>query len=342
MPDEMDSDPTHICFYHFPCNDGVASAWVVSQSLPEAELVGVKPGCKEIDPEKYTNLQLYFVDVCPNLELLARLLDLGNKVTILDHHISNQRMLESMEHDNLHIIFDMNRSGCQITWDHFNPDEDDEQGEPLLRPWFIDYIADRDLWKFELEDSRIVNLALSEFGYVSLENLSILPNTHFAKDHDFIRDELLIPGTVIDQKHSRMMKYDLKKALRAEMMVSDSEEKYTIYDVWIGSTYGYLTSDFGHLMYKTPFPTDKDSMDDGEEDKPEVYPDFAVVWSYRLDTDTWKYSLRAGKRGELSADEAVDVSRIAAHFGGGGHKAAAGFEIKGEDGNPYHLFNFEL
>ena len=334
------SDPTHVCFYHFPCNDGIASAWVVSQSLPNAELMGVKPGCKEIDPEKYNGKYIYFTDVCPNLELLTRLLDLGNRVTILDHHISNQRMLEEIPGgDNLHITFDMNRSGCQITWDHFNPDPDDEQGGSFLRPWFIDYIGDRDLWKFELEDSRIVNLALSEFGYVSLEGLSTLPNTHFATDYNFIRDNLVIPGTIIDQKHSRMMKRDLKKAVKAEMMVleknSDGEEQYSIYDVWIGSTYGYLTSDFGHLMYETPFPKEN-------EDQPDVYPDFAVVWSYRLDTDTWKYSLRAGKRGEMSADEAVDVSQIAARYGGGGHKAAAGFEIKGEDGHPYNIFNFEL
>ncbi len=340
MADQMDSDPTHVCFYHFPCNDGIASAWVLARSLPEAELIGVKPGCKEVNPEHYNNRELYFVDVCPNLELLTRLLDLKNKVVILDHHISNQRMLESMktsEGGNLHIVFDMERSGCQITWDYFNPDPDEEEAY-LLRPWFIDYIGDRDLWKFEMEDSRIVNLALSEFGYVSLENLSTLPDSGYSQDYEFIHENLLIPGTVIDQKHSRMMKRDLKKALKAELsfnQVVDGVEQHFSYTVWIGSTYGYLTSDFGHLMYKTPFPKEN-------EDDPDVYPDFAVVWSYRLDTDSWKYSLRSGKRGEMSADDAVDVSQVCAYFGGGGHKAASGFEILEKDGgHPRHVFTFD-
>ena len=106
--------------------------------------------------------------------------------------------------------------------------------------------------------------------------------------------------------------------------------------VWLGSTYGYLTSDFGHLLYKTPFPPS--NKVGGKEGEPEVYPDFAVIWSYRPATDTWKYSLRSGKRGEMSADEAVDVSQIAAHFGGGGHKAAAGFELDNHEGHLRNLF----
>lgn len=314
------------CFYHFPCNDGITSAWILSQTLKDADLIGVKPGCTEIDPEKYVKCHLYFVDVCPNLELLTRLLE-KNKVTILDHHISNQRMLENIEQKegwDLHITFDMTLSGCQITWDHFNPDPDHE-GEYLFRPWFINYIGDRDLWKFEMEDSRVINLALSEFGHVSLKGLSALAE----KDYNFIQQELIIPGTIIDQKHSRMMKQDLKKALKAKFHLSEESH----YNVWIGSTYGYLTSDFGHLLYETPFPSN--------EDEPDVYPDFAVVWSYRLDTDSWKYSLRSGKRGKLSSDEAVDVSQIAAHFGGGGHKAAAGFELPSRDGHPRNLFLFD-
>lgn len=321
---ELNSEPTHICFYHFPCNDGIASAWALSQSLPGAVMIGVKPGCKEINPEHYVGKHIYFADVCPGLDLLTTLLQTGNQVTILDHHISNQRILEEIsEGVNLHITFDMNRSGCQITWDHLNPGLD--------RPWFIDYIGDRDLWKFDLEDSRVINLALSEFGYVSLEGLSTLPDGTVSQNWDFIHENLIIPGTIIDQKHSRMMKRDLKKTVKASLsfnQVIDDVEQHFCYTVWIGATYGYLTSDFGHLLYKTPFPS-------GEE-----MCDFAVVWSYRLDTNSWKYSLRSGKRGELSADEAVDVSQIAAHFGGGGHKAASGFELQGEAGHPHNLFFF--
>lgn len=47
-----------------------------------------------------------------------------------------------------------------------------------------------------------------------------------------------------------------------------------------------------------------------------------AVFLYELEPDTYKVSLRAG--GD------VDVSRIAQHFGGGGHKKAAGFTMAGQ------------
>ena len=48
----------------------------------------------------------------------------------------------------------MNRSGCQIVWDEF-------MTTPVLgiskpRPKFIDYIADGDLWKWELPDGKLI------------------------------------------------------------------------------------------------------------------------------------------------------------------------------------------
>jgi|TARA_R110002020_G_scaffold37124_20_gene112098 oligoribonuclease NrnB/cAMP/cGMP phosphodiesterase (DHH superfamily) len=51
--------------------------------------------------------------------------------------------------------------------------------------------------------------------------------------------------------------------------------------------------------------------------------DFAVIWYYDHNDRMIKVSLRA-------FHEAIDVSEIAKHFGGGGHKKAAGFQLSGE------------
>ena len=145
---------------------------------------------------------------------------------------------------------------------------------------------------------------------------------------DYLMEHVLPVATTIQNKHNFMMERDLTKAVRAEMSfnrVVDGVEQHFSYSVWLGSTYGILTSDFGHLLYKTPFS-------DGS------LPDFAVVWSYNIKSDNWKYSLRAGARGETTADEAVDVSQICTDFGGGGHKAAAGFELPDGSGQPRNLF----
>jgi hypothetical protein len=53
---------------------------------------------------------------------------------------------------NLKLIFDMNRSGAGMVWDFFHPDEP--------RPWIVDYVEDRDLWRFALPNSEMVSLRI--------------------------------------------------------------------------------------------------------------------------------------------------------------------------------------
>ena len=57
----------------------------------------------------------------------------------------------------LKAIFDMERSGAGLTWDYFYP------GRP--RPWLIDYVEDRDLWRFKIEDAEVVNAYISTIPY---------------------------------------------------------------------------------------------------------------------------------------------------------------------------------
>lgn len=54
----------------------------------------------------------------------------------------------------------------------------------------------------------------------------------------------------------------------------------------------------------------------------------AAVFMYELEPNVFKVSLRSG--------DAVDVSRIAQYFGGGGHKKAAGFSM---NGTPHDVMN---
>ena len=49
-------------------------------------------------------------------------------------------------HDIPNTLFDMNHSGARLSWDFFHPGK--------LPPKFINYIEDRDLWKWELPSSK--------------------------------------------------------------------------------------------------------------------------------------------------------------------------------------------
>lgn len=283
------------CFYHFPCSDGQASAWVFEQAIQPSEdinqkpfyMTGSKPGCKKIDPDDHHHKTIFFLDICPVLDILNRLLQNGNKITILDHHISNQQMVTNIKHPNLEVVFDMDRSGCQITWDFFFSNQE--------RPWFIDYIGDRDLWKFELPNSRLVNTGLYEFGWI--DKLSELP-----MDFKDVQKLIIEPAMIIEQKHQKILSWDMKKSVPKKILVGDQE-----YKVWLGSTYISLVSELGNLMCENDF-------EDGQK------PDFGVVYNYNLLDNCWKFSLR-------SKTDGVDVSQIARFFGGGGHRCASGFEI---------------
>lgn len=65
---------------------------------------------------------------------------------VLDHHKTAQADLAGLPY----CTFDMERSGAGLTWDHFHPDQP--------RPWIVDYVEDRDLWRFKLPSSEAISL----------------------------------------------------------------------------------------------------------------------------------------------------------------------------------------
>lgn len=77
------------------------------------------------------------------------------KVTILDHHKTAEAALAGLPF----AIYDINRSGAVMAWEHFfNGDYEVEV------PAILQYVQDRDLWRFELPFSEEVNLYISTLG----------------------------------------------------------------------------------------------------------------------------------------------------------------------------------
>lgn len=66
-------------------------------------------------------------------------------LVVLDHHQTAQADLA----DAPYAIFDMSKAGCELAWEFFFP------AEPL--PELLAYVADRDLWAWELPNSKEVN-----------------------------------------------------------------------------------------------------------------------------------------------------------------------------------------
>src|SRR3990167_3750811 len=152
--------------YHGPCPDGTGGLWSACYYKPIEIRYACKAGVNPIDD--YTGMNVIFVDICPTLDYLLNLVKKAKYVVILDHHKSSERMIldntsKLSEISNLHIEFDMKRSGCQIAWDYFF--------DNIQRPFFIDYIADRDLWTWKLPHSKEINSAFFELGYIDSYDL---------------------------------------------------------------------------------------------------------------------------------------------------------------------------
>lgn len=89
---------------------------------------------------------LLIVDFSYSLEIMKELRSKVGTILVIDHHKTAQKELQ----DFLPSIFNMDKSGCVLTWEYFF-------GTTPPVPDILSYVQDRDLWKFELYNSEAIN-----------------------------------------------------------------------------------------------------------------------------------------------------------------------------------------
>jgi oligoribonuclease NrnB/cAMP/cGMP phosphodiesterase (DHH superfamily) len=285
-----------VIIYHSPCSDGVVSLWIANNHRE----IPIKIPCKAgQDPEiMYTNKSVLIVDICPSIQYISDLARMSKKVVILDHHKSSENMiLNASKHlrtiSNLHIEFDMTRSACQMTWDYFYP--------RIKRPFFVDYVGDRDLWQWKLPHSREINTAMYELGYIDQRNLSKLTELYEDYPQTTQFEYIRTAGDILEESKKKELNIAAKCAIETTM--NDQ------YKIWLGGNISpKLRSEFGERLCSTPFK-------DGS------LPQFAALWQYDPRSSSWWISLRA-------ANNSPDLAQLTATMGGGGHEKAAGFTIR--------------
>jgi oligoribonuclease NrnB/cAMP/cGMP phosphodiesterase (DHH superfamily) len=142
-----------LCIYHDHCADGFASAWVVRRALgADVEFLAAR---YQDAPPDVTGRDVVIVDFSYPRTVLEALIAQAKSVTILDHHKTAQADLDGLP--GATTVFDMDRSGARITWDHFFPGE--------TPPQLLLHIEDRDLWRFKLLLTREVTASLFSHPY---------------------------------------------------------------------------------------------------------------------------------------------------------------------------------
>jgi len=130
--------------YHKDCPDGFCAAFLAKRCYADAEL----SGCTHGEPIPFNEVDckdVLVVDFSWKRDDCLLLKNMAKSFRILDHHKTAEAELKGLPF----ATFDMNRSGAGLTWDVLFPNQP--------RPWYVDYVEDRDLWHWALPRSKEVS-----------------------------------------------------------------------------------------------------------------------------------------------------------------------------------------
>lgn len=304
----------NIVIHHYPCSDGELSAAIFKKHMEETEVKSFKfiPWLHELkeknidvinDEIKNNNnktITIYFLDYCPNFDLITEIKDNVNNIVIIDHHksaclefINN---LKSFDGDisNTEIVFDNDKSGCQLTWQYFYPD--------TPYPISVKHVGNRDIWKWDDPDTEPFTCAFPVYF-----NLS---NKLSSKERLDIYYQLLHIDDKTLKKVINKGKYSIQKMKKeceklipgADFFLDKDVNDKELSIIEIPMTKYHLTKYIQELV-QTKFP------------------EYDVLRLSYQKQDMIVYSLRS-----LKTDIRVDL--LAQKYGGNGHAAASGYNIK--------------
>jgi oligoribonuclease NrnB/cAMP/cGMP phosphodiesterase (DHH superfamily) len=168
--------------YHGKCFDGFTAAWVfdklrsLSVGLTDrpVEYFAANYGS---DPPDCKGKEVWIVDFSYKRDvMLEKIIKPSTRTFMFDHHKSAEEALDDilgevrrmgLQRDQDKVIFDNTRCGSAILHDEMMRDVGRRAGAHRPHPtgrrhlWLVDYIEDRDLWKWELPNSKAVSAYIS-------------------------------------------------------------------------------------------------------------------------------------------------------------------------------------
>lgn len=288
-----------LVIYHGGCRDGFCAAWVIHRYLQRRGEDGeFFAGYYGKNPPDCRGRVVIIVDFSYPLEMMKKIADEAVSLVVLDHHKTAQEALSEFAKnspENTRVIFDMNYSGAGLAYLYYFGTED----ETGPRPWLVAYVEDRDLWRFSLDDTKVINAYIGTipFDFSAWDEAELLDLT-----------QAFLHGRGAAAKVAQYVAEVRKNAI----WITFEGHLVPIVNapqVDISELVGALAE--GHPYSGAPGP--------GAAPWPDgvIVPGFAVGW-FQTSDGRFAYSLRSC--GDF------DVSAIAKKYGGGGHKNAAGFQ----------------
>jgi len=201
-----------VCIYHADCMDGFTAAWVVKWHFPGAALVPARYGDLTPGTEIIGGKDVLIVDFSYPRQGLEDMRGYAgaNSIIVLDHHKTAQAALSDLPpptfpgQPGIYAIFDMEKSGARLAWEFCRPEH------AAATPTLVDYVEDRDLWRWELPSSRQLNAALGTYpqDFRTWTDLS----TRLGKWQQ--RQALIGEGTAVIRSQEHQLTQVMKAALR--------------------------------------------------------------------------------------------------------------------------------
>lgn len=289
-----------LMLYHANCADGFGAAWAAWMRWGNA--VEYKPVSYGQEPPNVDGKHVLIGDFSFKRDTLREMGKTAKSLIVLDHHKTAESDLaewavddvsgefwagddpmKAGAHNDDHIgqpiaaLFDMNRSGARIVWEFCH-----DTSVPRL----IELIEDRDLWRFNFEDTKPFGLWLRSEPFDFERWELIAQELNDANDSHRLLTEARAMQRFFDQKVSEIASLSRMGPLGGHI-------------VPLCNCPPMFASEVGHKLL-------------------EDHPDAPFAACYSDQGKARGYSLR-------SADDRLDVSEIARKFGGGGHRNAAGF-----------------
>jgi uncharacterized protein len=211
-----------LCIYHAHCSDGLMAAAIVQQHHIDVDM---HPGSYNEDPPNVSNREVLLVDFSYKRDVLLKMAKQAKSILILDHHKTAEKELVDLP-SNVTTIFDMEQSGCGITWGYYFS----EYPKPLA----VQLIEDRDLWKFKYPSSKAFH-AYTALAPRTVESMAILLET----DDEDIVAQCRVGGSIL-----RYADTSIKTLIR----ISAFPKKVLGYEVPVMNCPPMWASEAGHIM----------------------------------------------------------------------------------------------
>ena len=318
----LTTNNTHptLIYYHADCIDGFGAAYAAWRQFGENAAYRAMHHGDSWQIDEVSGRNVFILDFSFPRHVLEEMARHATLVCQIDHHASARdgwtaelrsetgSSMALYQHPELplKVIFDMEKSGARLAWEHFHTE---------ATPLALLHIEDQDLWRFKIEGTRAfcTALRLKPFDFAIWHGLI----SEIEKSDSDCYLSLLAEGNAIQ----RFLQIEIQRLAGSELVTPISMRGEPI-DPLQALRHGTPTLIDGDLAWRRIDGLAINASALFASELGNVLAThsgtFGLIWQVGAD-GLVKASLRASGK--------IDVAHLAASFGGGGHPNAAGFRM---------------